>query len=493
MWLTRLALQFIFLTHPLEEFVMAKEAPKVIRTYMSFGLPVDPADVKTLVDLDLSYALASTLSDWSPTRELGSGLAETWESVGEKEILFKLRPNAKWSDGEPLTAQQVVRSFERAKRTQSDALKSLFDVVLRIEAKGAHSVMFVLNRSVSESGIVRKLTEPMYGIVYVKNDGSIDPSKSVGPFFLKSAGKSEIRLAVNKFWHGHDRNMADEVIIRQPPNSDGFQENPIPDEWPNLEDSSSLMETSVAENLKQHHYSIWNRNLDKIFFFSPSPRLANAEGRKLFQALAKNLNRDRVTKGLSGYHFNHQFFPPGYVLFDPEFQPLNETPAVPSEFKKRPLEILGTDARLGRLLRDNIKAAIKEITGIEPHLKLVPLNKFEETRVAGNYDFVAASIPVNDPNADGAMSFFFGLTPSIIPSAGEGAKNFKARVSAAGKLEDSAIRNREYRAVMAEATREGCVLPLFHFSTIVVAKDGMDLSMVPTTDETVAFAKVRFK
>jgi hypothetical protein len=55
------------------------------------------------------------------------------------------------------------------------------------------------------------------------------------------------------------------------------------------------------------------------------------------------------------------------------------------------------------------------------------------------------------------------------------------------------FRNAEYRRVFTEATNAGCVLPLFHFSSIVIARDGIDLSGVPTTDETVAFAKIRFK
>ena len=39
-------------------FAMKTPMNYEIRTYMSFGLPIDPANIRTLVDLDLSYALA---------------------------------------------------------------------------------------------------------------------------------------------------------------------------------------------------------------------------------------------------------------------------------------------------------------------------------------------------------------------------------------------------------------------------------------------------
>ena len=122
----------------------------------------------------------------------------------------------------------------------------------------------------------------------------------------------------------------------------------------------------------------------------------------------------------------------------------------------------------------------------------MPLNEFDKARGAGKYDVLIASIPVNDPNVEGAVSFFFGMEPQLIPNSGEGTGDFKARTVAARSWEDKK-RNAEYRKVFTQAVVDGCLLPLFHFSSIVVARNGIDLSKVPTSDETVAFSKVRFK
>ena len=51
------------------------------------------------------------------TAQLSPRLALSWDRVSDKVWVFKLRPNVKFSDGEPLTADAVVQSFERTFRS----------------------------------------------------------------------------------------------------------------------------------------------------------------------------------------------------------------------------------------------------------------------------------------------------------------------------------------------------------------------------------------
>jgi peptide/nickel transport system substrate-binding protein len=54
------------------------------------------------------------LSEDGVTGELSPGLAESWEvSKDNLSVTFKLRPDLKWSDGQPLTADDVVFTFEQ--------------------------------------------------------------------------------------------------------------------------------------------------------------------------------------------------------------------------------------------------------------------------------------------------------------------------------------------------------------------------------------------
>ena len=475
------------------EATMLNDSKKTVKTYLPFTLPVDPANVRTLVDLDLSYALADTLVGWSSTRELVSGLAESWKPTGEKEITFILSHKAKWSDGSDITADQVVKSLLRAKRAHSDSLKTLFELIVAIEARNSRTVVFKLNESVEKSGIVRKLTEPMYGIVSVNENESLNLKKTTGAFTLVAMTTEELTLVVNKTWMTYRSNIPDAVVIRRPPPGDELQDSFLKDSWANLLGATSLITKNTAKKYEDAHYTVWHRDLDKVFFLAPSPKLANEDGRTLLKFLGQNINHQSIVRGLSGFTLTDQFFPNGYVLFDPEFQKKTGKDVAPKEYMKRPLIVLGAQSRLSVDLQENLAIAIKESLGVKPKFQIVPLNEFEKARAAGEYDILAGALPVNDPNVEGAMGFFFGLTPPIIANAGIEEKNFGARVVKARKFEDQVARNLEYRKIFTLAVQEGTILPLFHYSTIVIAKEGIDLSLVPTTDETVAFSKVRFK
>jgi peptide/nickel transport system substrate-binding protein len=48
------------------------------------------------------------------TGELEPGIAESWRiSDDQQQIIFNLRSDVRWSDGEPLTADDVVFSFNK--------------------------------------------------------------------------------------------------------------------------------------------------------------------------------------------------------------------------------------------------------------------------------------------------------------------------------------------------------------------------------------------
>jgi MarR-like DNA-binding transcriptional regulator SgrR of sgrS sRNA len=477
----------------IEEAAMAEnQASKEIRTYMSYGLPLDPAHIFTLEDLDFSYALASTLVDWNDAKEPVSGLASSWEYIGDKKVVFHIGKSAMWSDGSTVNANDVVQSLSRAKRVHGENLKPLFDIIDKIEPSGSSTVLFRLTVNARTSGLIKKLTEPMYGIVKVVDGDRLDLSKTTGPFFLSSSSEKELRFQKNLRWYKASGEMAEAVLVRNSSRMMGAAEF-LSDSWPNLMTSNSLEPRSVSAQLKEAHVGSWSRNLDKVFFLSPGPSLQNHEGRLLVRALNRQLSRDQLTKNLSGYTLSDQFFVPGYVLFDQTYNKSLGQANVPEKFRKTPIEILGIDSRITEPLRSNLIDAITSVTGVQPNLTLIKAGEMNKVRSAGHFDLWAGTLPVNDENVEGALGYIFGFSPPFIPN-GEGTSgDFQARFSNAKQLANQAARNVEYRRIFAEAIDTGCILPFFHFSTTAIAKSGLDLKMVPTTDETVTFSKVRFK
>ena len=81
------------------------------------GLPqtFDPAFAAAPPDTDAVRALFEGLTDYDPeTLDPVPGVATRWESSNDARVwTFYLRDNARWSNGERVTAQDFVRSWER--------------------------------------------------------------------------------------------------------------------------------------------------------------------------------------------------------------------------------------------------------------------------------------------------------------------------------------------------------------------------------------------
>ena len=81
------------------------------------GLPqvFDPALAAAPPDTDVVRAMFEGLTEYDPkTLTPISGVAIRWESrAGGREWIFHLREDARWSNGEPVTAHDFVRSWQR--------------------------------------------------------------------------------------------------------------------------------------------------------------------------------------------------------------------------------------------------------------------------------------------------------------------------------------------------------------------------------------------
>jgi peptide/nickel transport system substrate-binding protein len=86
------------------------------RSQVIFAAPSDPATFNYALNQSLysvfGYLYIGLLNSDGQTGDLQPGLAESWTIAPDnKTIRFTLRPNLKWSDGQPLTAADIVFSF----------------------------------------------------------------------------------------------------------------------------------------------------------------------------------------------------------------------------------------------------------------------------------------------------------------------------------------------------------------------------------------------
>lgn len=129
----------------------ATQAKTVVtmNTVQIFG-SIDPAKISDYTDYMAAVNLYDGLVNVDPAGNLVPELAESWTvSPDTKEVTFKLRADAKFSDGTPVTAADVVYSVERLLRINQGPANLFADVLKpgAVTAVDDHTVKFTLSKT----------------------------------------------------------------------------------------------------------------------------------------------------------------------------------------------------------------------------------------------------------------------------------------------------------------------------------------------------------
>jgi oligopeptide transport system substrate-binding protein len=171
---------------------------------------LDPAIVTAQLDQRLCVALFEGLTSIDPAGNIIPGMAQSWTiSPDGKTYTFIIRPDAKWSNGEPLTARDFLDSWKRALEptTASDYAYQLYYLVngeayntgkltdfsqVGIKAPDDHTLVVTLNHPTAyflELTAVMQTLFPVH-LATVKKYGNdwTKPGKMVsnGPYILKA-------------------------------------------------------------------------------------------------------------------------------------------------------------------------------------------------------------------------------------------------------------------------------------------------------------------
>lgn len=188
---------------PLQASVAQDTSTLVVGTDVDAGT-LDPRltrDTTASRTADLIYA---GLVHITPSLEPVPDLAESWENPDPQTVIFKLRPDLKFSDGSPLTADDVVFTYTTMIDPDFNApARALYTPISAVEAVDPQTVKFTLSApyapllSYLDIGIVPKA---------LVEGGADLASKPVGagPMKLASWNRgSEIALEANEnYWRG---------------------------------------------------------------------------------------------------------------------------------------------------------------------------------------------------------------------------------------------------------------------------------------------------
>ena len=161
---------------------------------------------RSAANLGLIYDSLMTRAADEPSSQYGL-LAESVETPEDLSwAIFNLRPEARWHDGTPITADDVVFSFERLTQQGHPFYRAYYGSVTKAEKLDDHRVKFTfegeLNRElpqiVGELAIISKA----YYTTHTFDETSLEPPLGSGPYKIKSidAGRSITYERVEDYW-----------------------------------------------------------------------------------------------------------------------------------------------------------------------------------------------------------------------------------------------------------------------------------------------------
>ena len=78
---------------------------------------IDPHYFAGFGNIQIDLAIFGHLVNYDSKFRIMPGLAESWKSIDDKTWEFKIRSNAKWHDGSPVTVDDVIHTFKRIPET----------------------------------------------------------------------------------------------------------------------------------------------------------------------------------------------------------------------------------------------------------------------------------------------------------------------------------------------------------------------------------------
>lgn len=118
------------------------------------GKRTDFSGLNSITNTDLytdeliKYGLFTPLVQYDEDLNVVPYLAQSWEMLGDTGVVFQLRRDVRWHDGEPVTARDVVFTFERAKDPETASLlgEAYLGDVARAEIIDSFTVRFDFER-----------------------------------------------------------------------------------------------------------------------------------------------------------------------------------------------------------------------------------------------------------------------------------------------------------------------------------------------------------
>src|SRR3989475_6912892 len=208
----------------------AQRSTQIVISQPADATTMDPGRSTQVLTVNYFFNLYDTLTRWDAALKLHPGLATSWKAINDTTWEVRLRPDVKFHDGSPLTAEDVKVVYERNMVPGKTVVQSGFATLESVQAVNPTTLR-----------IVTRKPDPLVPVRMAQMGGSIYPARFASEEGARELARKPIGSGAYKFvsW-----TKDDQLVMEanrdwwgwngKPPVVDRIVWKPIPDDFARL-------------------------------------------------------------------------------------------------------------------------------------------------------------------------------------------------------------------------------------------------------------------
>lgn len=452
---------------------------KTLNVRLAYTWPVDPINIITMGDYDLSLCLTRNWFEYDESRIAKKGLIDNWKFENGK-YTFEISKDAKWSNGEAITSNDIFLNLSRIIKYSPTYGKAINDLIIFdkfiIQTPSKFEIQTIDGKP--QESLFQRLGSIFLSIIYLRDNMKINHKISAGPYYFDKFENGLLILVKNKFVNSTG---PDKIIVDTLSNEFNIDDFVNEKTFEDLVQLTSMMKKSDSDKIINAKKPIWSRPHDRVSLIKPLQNKMVRNNRKILQYISQQFIKFEFSELNLNVVKAESLQPNGYPLF----HKLSMKDEI-KEYKPTSISIL-LPTSLSSTYHIELLSPFFDKLNIKVHWKTAPKQEFIDILFSNKqqkYDFALFDFGVADPEPITWMGLV--LNKNMINSNDDDLKRFETASKKLNKDEQQGILS----AILNDAFERGSYLPLFHFSTIVVGKKKINFKNINSTDETINYSKL---
>ncbi len=472
--------------------ILEKSSSIIVDAYASLPKKLDTALVRSAAEYRILLHLVRPLLKYNSKAQLEADLATSWKIEEDfSKYIFKIDPEAKWSNGSQISSEQIAKSIHRQIRL-NNATHFDFSKIKYVRFESDVLIIKLENRN---PHFLKSVAHPEFAAVY---DAGIDALAlsdyqiTSGPYFLDTYSPNFYVLKRNQLYLS---------VNRLAPDTIKFQSSPFAEQMHLLETglvdfivpSAGVTEESHTRLKTNPQIKVITPHVGYSYWFSLNPKsqlFENSTQRKWFQNLIHKTKLDFSNLSTFWIRADQIYLPDGFGRPSPEqitkmWHHIDDTASKNAPGKLRlavSKSFPWTEQIVNELKSQNVVVRL---------IFYSTAAEFEQISGAGNFDAILVNNDFSDSHLVENLLVTFSDSRPLVFTGSD--RTLQAKLSKATRSADMDESIKLSIEIGLDLLSKGLVAPIAYNRKSFYARSNLDLSEWSELQSDLCFWKVAVK